>query len=102
MPTYTYRCANCGKFDMYQSIKDSALKECPTCGSAVERVIGKNVNIVYKCSGFYCTDTRSPSGTVNNETQKDEPKGENKVETKAETKSDIKSDIKTDNKAVNQ
>lgn len=98
MPNYTYRCPQCGKFDVFQSIKEPAMKECPTCGSSIERVIGKNVNIVYKCSGFYCTDTRSPSGTVNNDTNNNDNKGENKSEVKTEAKTDTS----TGNKAVNQ
>lgn len=58
MPSYTYRCPNCDKFTVSQGIKEPALAQCPTCGSPVQRIIGRNVNIVYKCSGFYCTDTR--------------------------------------------
>lgn len=61
MPNYDYRCSNCGKFTVYQGIKEKALDTCPTCGSPVNRVIGKNIGIVYKCAGFYTTDTR-PSG----------------------------------------
>lgn len=64
MPTYDYRCQSCGKFTISQGIKEPALSSCPTCGSPVSRLIGKNVNILYKCSGFYSTDTKSPSGTV--------------------------------------
>ena len=62
MPHYDYRCSQCGKFTVYQGIKEKALNSCPTCGSPVHRLIGKNVNVVYKCSGFYCTDTHSSSG----------------------------------------
>ncbi len=44
MPTYVYECANpdCptgGQFTYAQSIKDEALKVCPKCGGAVERII---------------------------------------------------------------
>ena len=62
MPHYDYRCSQCGKFTVYQGIKEKALASCPTCGSPVHRLIGKNVNVMYKCSGFYCTDTPSSSG----------------------------------------
>lgn len=62
MPSYTYRCPKCEKFTISQGIKEPALSQCPTCGSPVQRIIGKNVNIVYKCSGFYCTDTKPASG----------------------------------------
>lgn len=64
MPTYDYRCQSCGKFTISQGIKEPALSSCPTCGSPVSRLIGKNVNILFKCSGFYSTDTKSPSGTA--------------------------------------
>lgn len=77
MPTYDYRCPQCGRFTVTQGIKEPALKECPTCGSPVHRLIGKNVNIIYKCSGFYCTDTRSPSGRADAE-------GKNETVDKAE------------------
>lgn len=64
MPTYDYRCQSCGKFTVSQGIKEPALSSCPTCGSAVSRLIGKNVNILFKCSGFYSTDTKSPNGSA--------------------------------------
>ncbi len=59
MPTYEYRCDNCGKnFDVVQSFHDDPLTECPTCGSPVRKVFG-SVGIVFKGSGFYKTDSRS-------------------------------------------
>jgi putative FmdB family regulatory protein len=69
MPTYDYRCDHCGKFQFTQSIKEKPLSTCPTCGKPVKRLIGKNVNIVFKGSGFYKTDSKS--GTGNNETSSD-------------------------------
>jgi len=59
MPTYEYRCKDCGhSFDAYQSFKDDALTECPSCGGTVKKVFG-NVGIAFKGSGFYKTDSRS-------------------------------------------
>ncbi len=92
MPTYDYRCPQCGKFTVTQSIKDKALSACPTCGSSVQRLIGKNVNILYKCSGFYCTDTKSPSGTVGKE-----PEGASQANEAVADKTK-----KPDTKAVNE
>jgi putative FmdB family regulatory protein len=63
MPTYDYRCENCGKFQIMQSIKEKPLTQCPTCGKSVHRVIGKNVNVILKGSGFYSTDNRKESST---------------------------------------
>lgn len=59
MPTYEYKCKQCGVFDYFQSIKDEALKVCPNCGSEVKRLLSKNVNIIYKGSGFYTTEYRN-------------------------------------------
>jgi putative FmdB family regulatory protein len=59
MPTYEYQCPVCGRFQTTQRITEPALKVCPTCGKKVQRLISNNVGIVYKCSGFYCTDSRS-------------------------------------------
>jgi putative FmdB family regulatory protein len=53
---YDYRCEKCGAFEVKQRITEDALTKCPTCGSEVKRVISKNVGIVFKGSGFYCTD----------------------------------------------
>lgn len=71
MPSYDYRCPQCGKFTINQGIKEKPLQKCPTCQSPVNRLIGKNVNIIYKCSGFYTTDSRSSpsSSDYNHETK---------------------------------
>lgn len=59
MPTYEYKCDQCGKFEHWQNITDDALAECPTCGGSVKRLISRNVNIIFKGPGFYVTDNRS-------------------------------------------
>jgi len=56
---YSYRCARCGVFTVEQSIKDEPLRECPDCGTEVKRIIGKNINVLYRGSGFYSTDHHS-------------------------------------------
>ncbi len=63
MPTYTYHCDNCGiRFDRYQKFEDQALSYCPECNKKSLRKIYAPVGIVFKGSGFYATDHRSPSG----------------------------------------
>ncbi len=58
MPTYEYRCADCGHtFDTVQSFTDDALTECPECGGRLKKVFG-NVGISFKGSGFYRNDSR--------------------------------------------
>ena len=53
---YSYRCPVCGVFTIEQSMKDDPIDACPTCAGAVKRIIGKNINVIYKSSGFYSTD----------------------------------------------
>jgi putative FmdB family regulatory protein len=58
MPTYSYKCTNCGhKFDREQRITEAPLKECPVCEGHVRRVISP-VGVVFKGTGFYVTDNR--------------------------------------------
>lgn len=61
MPTYDYKCVKCGNFEAVQPITADALKACPTCGQPVKRLISRNVNIMFKGSGFHITDYRSDS-----------------------------------------
>ncbi|WP_421118792.1 FmdB family zinc ribbon protein [Aquihabitans daechungensis] len=60
MPTYEYRCKNCGhEFDVVQSFTDDSLTECPSCHEATLKKVFGNVGITFKGSGFYKTDSRS-------------------------------------------
>ena len=63
MPVYSYRCNNCGvQFDRHQKFSEDPLKICPECGKPELRKLYQPVGIVFKGSGFYSTDHRSPSG----------------------------------------
>lgn len=73
MPDYDYRCQNCGDFTAWQRITDEALTECPQCGAAVQRLIGR-VGVVFKGSGFYHTDVqglKNKARAINKERQVD-------------------------------
>ena len=60
MPTYGYKCEECGyDFEMFQSIKDDALKKCPECAGQVKRVISSGAGIIFKGNGFYQTDYKN-------------------------------------------
>src|SRR6185312_5194848 len=63
MPTYDYVCDGCNHaFEMFQSIKDDAIKKCPKCKKMkLRRLIGAGAAIMFKGSGFYKTDYRSDS-----------------------------------------
>lgn len=63
MPIYTYRCDNCGvQFERQQSFSEPPLSRCPECSKKTLRKVYTPVGIVFKGSGFYATDHRSPSG----------------------------------------
>ncbi|ARN57527.1 FmdB family zinc ribbon protein [Sedimentisphaera salicampi] len=63
MPTYDYRCAECGyEFEKFQQITASPLRKCPECGKmTLKRLIGTGAGAIFKGSGFYETDYRSES-----------------------------------------
>lgn len=93
MPMYTYRCENCGiQFDRQQKFSDVPLTRCPECNKNTLRKVYTPVGIVFKGSGFYATDHRSPSGANGKHLNS---KSEEKTETKSETKSDTTANTKT-------
>ncbi len=60
MPTYDYKCTNCGhRFEVFQSMKDDPIKECEKCGGQVKRLIGAGAGIIFKGSGFYVNDYKN-------------------------------------------
>ena len=64
MPTYEYRCRNCGHtFDVVQAMSDETLTICPVCGGELRKVFAPPA-ISFKGSGFYATDhgKKSKSG----------------------------------------
>lgn len=64
MPTYAYRCADCGHaFDIHQAFTDDSLTACPECQGRLRKVFS-SVGVTFKGSGFYRTDSRSSNGTV--------------------------------------
>jgi putative FmdB family regulatory protein len=61
MPTYQYRCTECGEdLEAVQKFSDPALTTCPTCGGQLRKVFNA-VGVVFKGSGFYRTDSRNGS-----------------------------------------
>ena len=69
MPTYEYQCQKCNQtFEVFQSMKDEAYTVCPkeSCrleawgAGTVKRLIGTGAGLIFKGSGFYITDYRSP------------------------------------------
>ena len=97
MPVYTYRCEACGvQFERHQSFHDVPLKTCPECRKKSLRKVITPTKIIFKGSGFYANDHKSPSGeksssasTVHEDKPEKSEKTEKteKTEKKAESKS---------------
>ncbi len=82
MPVYTYRCESCGvRFERNQKFSDAPLAWCPECGKKALKKVYTPVGIVFKGSGFYATDHRSPSGQSSARHGEDKPALESKSET---------------------
>jgi putative FmdB family regulatory protein len=63
MPTYQYRCTECGEdLEAVQKFSDAPLTTCPTCGGQLRKVFNA-VGVVFKGSGFYRTDSRNGSAS---------------------------------------
>lgn len=61
MPTYQYRCQDCGRdLEIFQKFSDPSLTVCPQCQGALRKVFNA-VGVVFKGSGFYKTDSRNGS-----------------------------------------
>ena len=84
MPIYTYRCESCGvQFEREQSFSDAPLKICPECRKKSLKKVISPVGVIFKGSGFYSTDHKSPSGSgMSTPARKEDKKPEKKVETK--------------------
>ncbi len=64
MPTYQYRCESCFTFlERRQSFDEKPLAECPTCGGELRRVLNP-ANLIFKGSGWYCTDKKTDSEPI--------------------------------------
>ncbi|MFD6053669.1 FmdB family zinc ribbon protein [Agromyces sp. NPDC060279] len=63
MPTYSYRCTECGNaFDIHQAFSDDALTVCEVCGGKLRKLFN-TIGVTFNGSGFYRTDSRSGSGS---------------------------------------
>jgi len=98
MPVYTYQCGNCGvRFDQQQRFSDPPLTRCPECSKKTLRKVYTPVGIVFKGSGFYATDHKSPSGQGRSSKSSEEEKKSETAEKPAdESKKPEKSEKSAD------
>ena len=97
MPTYDYACDACGHtFEKFQSMSSSPVKKCPQCAkNKVRRLPGIGAGVIFKGSGFYCTDYRSDSYRAS--ATKDKP-SDSSTSTPASTEPAAKSETKSESK----
>lgn len=83
MPTYQYRCTDCGRdLEVVQKFSDASLTECPTCSGALRKVFNA-VGVVFKGSGFYRNDSRATSAESASESNGTDKKSSEKTDQKA-------------------
>jgi len=93
MPTYDYRCQECGhEFELFQSMTAKLKRKCPECSEPkLKRLIGAGGAVIFKGSGFYETDYRSES--YKKAAEADKKKAEKKDD-KKDTSKDAKKPAK--------
>lgn len=84
MPTYVYRCRECGhQFEHFEKMTSNRkTRKCPVCEGRAERVISGGAGFLFKGEGFYITDYRSEAYRSQHkaETEKAESTGSSSAE----------------------
>ena len=63
MPTYDYRCRECGHtIEIMHSILEDGPDACERCRGPVDRVLHP-AGVIFRGSGFYVTDSRRSSAS---------------------------------------
>ena len=100
MPTYEYRCTDCGTdLEVVQKFSDASLTVCPTCSGTLRKVFNA-VGVVFKGSGFYRNDSRTATGagspSESNGSEKKSDSTEKSGESKPATVDSGKKETKTE------
>ncbi|MBQ3822332.1 MAG: zinc ribbon domain-containing protein [Thermoguttaceae bacterium] len=99
MPTYEYHCEACNQVvEIFHSMTAKPAEICPKCGKkALHRRISGGSGIIFKGSGFYCTDYKHSSATpASVEPTSGSSDSAPSSETKPEPKTDAKAPAKTE------
>ena len=105
MPIYGYRCEQCGhEVEVLQSMSEEPLRVCPNCMGPLRKMIYP-VGIVFKGSGYYTTDYKSP-GSASRHGDSDaaasasgSSDGGSETAAKSASTTDSKSESKSDSKS---
>ena len=102
MPTYSYRCPECGNaFDIQQGFTDDTLTVCPNCAGALRKVFSP-IGVSFNGSGFYRNDSRAKPDRDKSGSDGSSEKSSETTSTPSETSTTTKSDTnakKTPSKA---
>jgi putative FmdB family regulatory protein len=64
VPTYDYRCRDCGHtIEIIHSILEDGPEVCERCRGPMQRVLHPT-GVIFRGSGFYVTDSRKAEGTA--------------------------------------
>ncbi len=104
MPTYQYRCRDCGEeLEVVQSFTDKPKTKCPACKGSLRKVFAAP-GISFKGSGFYKNDSRGSSSSATSSSSSSDTKAETKSESStgsgSSAKKDATKDTKKDTKAA--
>jgi putative FmdB family regulatory protein len=95
VPIYEYECSACrSRFERKQRFDEEPTTVCPDCAGKARRVI-HSVPVLFKGSGFYCTD--HGRGSSANSGRKDEDK-ETETKPKAETEAKAETKVAAESK----
>ena len=105
MPTYSYKCTECGTaFDIQQAFTDDTLTECPNCGGKLRKVFTA-IGVTFNGSGFYRNDSRpseksgSSSSGTGSESKSTESKSSDSKSSDSKPSESKSSESKPANKA---
>jgi len=113
MPTYDYKCRECGIiFEVFQKMSDEPIENCLECNGEVHRLIGRGLTPIFKGNGFYETDYKAKSNkavepskntstkNVENKTIKDSHNSEKDEGKSQSSKTENAESQKTDKKKI--
>jgi putative FmdB family regulatory protein len=67
MPTYNYKCSDCGaEIEAVQKMSEAPLKTCPTCSKdTLDRIISPGVGFILRGTGWFKDGYGNSSGNNN-------------------------------------
>jgi putative FmdB family regulatory protein len=87
MPLYEYQCFVCeSRFERIQKVADDIIKDCPSCGGRVRRLLGVPA-LQFKGSGWYVNDYGKGNGRSKTEAERTAGNGNGEAKKASESKS---------------